>query len=135
MHIENAMTRQFGLTIPVIQAPMAGSGDTPELVAAVCNAGGIGFIGASYLSPEQIVAQLPYGIPEQLDAVLRLPSPEKNLREGSRGARRPFQDFRKGTCTLRKVFKKIERPRAEGIWPFRISGTRWCNPETAFRKF
>jgi nitronate monooxygenase len=39
---------------PVIQAPLAGGGDTPELVATVSNAGGLGFIGAAYLSPEQI---------------------------------------------------------------------------------
>ena len=40
---------------PIIQAPLAGGGDTPELVAAASNAGGLGFIGAAYLSPEQIV--------------------------------------------------------------------------------
>ncbi|HET6929351.1 MAG TPA: DUF561 domain-containing protein [Candidatus Acidoferrum sp.] len=40
---------------PIIQAPLAGGGDTPELVAAVSTAGGLGFIGAAYLSPEQIV--------------------------------------------------------------------------------
>jgi nitronate monooxygenase len=40
---------------PIIQAPLAGGGDTPELVAAVSNAGGLGFIGAAYLSPEQIM--------------------------------------------------------------------------------
>ncbi len=39
---------------PVIQAPLAGGGDTPELVAAVCNAGALGFIGAAYLAPAQI---------------------------------------------------------------------------------
>jgi NAD(P)H-dependent flavin oxidoreductase YrpB (nitropropane dioxygenase family) len=39
---------------PIIQAPLAGGGDTPELVAAVSKAGGLGFIGAAYLSPEQI---------------------------------------------------------------------------------
>lgn len=39
---------------PIFQAPLAGGGDTPELVAAVCNAGALGFIGAAYLSPEQI---------------------------------------------------------------------------------
>lgn len=41
---------------PVIQAPLAGGGDTPALVAAVSNAGGMGFIGAAYSTPEQIVA-------------------------------------------------------------------------------
>jgi nitronate monooxygenase len=35
---------------------MAGGGDTPALVAAVCNAGGLGFIGAAYLTPDQIHA-------------------------------------------------------------------------------
>jgi len=39
---------------PIIQAPLAGGGDTPELVAAVGNAGGFGVIGAGYLSPQQI---------------------------------------------------------------------------------
>ena len=39
---------------PIFQAPLAGGGDTPELVAAVSNAGGLGFIGAAYLSPEQM---------------------------------------------------------------------------------
>jgi nitronate monooxygenase len=35
---------------------MAGGGDTPALVAAVCEAGGLGSIGAAYLTPEQIAA-------------------------------------------------------------------------------
>jgi len=39
---------------PIFQAPLAGGSDTPELVAAVGNAGALGFIGAAYLSPEQI---------------------------------------------------------------------------------
>jgi len=34
----------LGLTVPIVQAPMAGSG-TPELAAAVSNAGGLGSIG------------------------------------------------------------------------------------------
>jgi nitronate monooxygenase len=34
---------------------MAGGGDTPALVAAVSEAGGLGSIGAAYLSPEQIL--------------------------------------------------------------------------------
>lgn len=50
------LTLKLGIRHPIIQAPMAGGGDTPELIAAVCNAGAIGFIGAAYLSPEQIRA-------------------------------------------------------------------------------
>jgi len=54
MPLATALTRRLGLAYPIIQAPLAGGGDTPELVAAVGNAGGIGFIGAAYLSPPQI---------------------------------------------------------------------------------
>src|SRR3954454_20319211 len=46
----------LGIKHPIIQAPMAGGGDTPELVAAVSNAGALGSIGAAYLSPDQIIA-------------------------------------------------------------------------------
>src|SRR5918999_4748796 len=54
MSIETALTKQLKMTRPIIQAPLAGGGDTPALVAAVCEAGGLGFIGAAYLTPEQI---------------------------------------------------------------------------------
>ena len=53
--MQNALLQMLGCEQPVIQAPMAGGADTPELVAAVGNAGGYGFIGAAYLTPEQIV--------------------------------------------------------------------------------
>jgi nitronate monooxygenase len=53
--MHNALIQMLGCEHPIIQAPMAGGADTPELVAAVGNAGGFGFIGAAYLTPEQIV--------------------------------------------------------------------------------
>jgi len=56
MGVVTPFMRQIGLVYPIIQAPMAGNGDTPELVAAVSNAGAIGFIGAAYLNPEQIAS-------------------------------------------------------------------------------
>lgn len=43
---------------PIIQAPMAGGATTPELVAAVCNAGAIGSLAAPLLSPMTIVEQV-----------------------------------------------------------------------------
>jgi nitronate monooxygenase len=46
--------QKLQLQHPIIQAPLAGGGDTPELVAAVCHAGALGFIGAAYLDPNQI---------------------------------------------------------------------------------
>jgi nitronate monooxygenase len=54
MGIDTVLTRSLKLAHPIIQAPLAGGGDTPELVAAVSNAEAIGFIGAAYLTPEQI---------------------------------------------------------------------------------
>jgi nitronate monooxygenase len=48
--------QRLGLAHPILQAPLAGGGDTPALVAAVSDAGGLGFIGAAYLTPAQIDA-------------------------------------------------------------------------------
>lgn len=54
MSLNTILMQRLALAYPIIQAPMAGGGDTPRLVAAVSNAGAIGFIGAAYLTPEQI---------------------------------------------------------------------------------
>lgn len=54
MSTEPSFLERLGVTHPVIQAPLAGGGDTPSLVAAVGNAGALGFIGAAYLTPAQI---------------------------------------------------------------------------------
>jgi len=55
MSIQTVLTQRLRLRYPIIQAPLAGGADTPQLVAAVCNGGGIGFIGAAYSTPEQIL--------------------------------------------------------------------------------
>ncbi|MEV7596146.1 nitronate monooxygenase [Kitasatospora sp. NPDC089797] len=63
--------RLADLAVPVIGAPMAGGASTPELVAAVNRAGGLGFLAAGYRSAtgmaEQIAAvrkstDRPYGV-------------------------------------------------------------------------
>ncbi|KTD67081.1 2-nitropropane dioxygenase [Legionella steelei] len=51
---QTRLTDQIGLKFPLIQAPMAGGPTTPELVAAVCNAGGLGSLGAGYMNPPEI---------------------------------------------------------------------------------
>ena len=43
---------------PIICAPMGGGPSTPELVAAVSNAGGLGTLAAAYLSGEQILREI-----------------------------------------------------------------------------
>ena len=58
MALETELTLALGLEYPVIQAPMAAPMSapitTPELVAAVSNAGGLGSLGAAYMSPAAI---------------------------------------------------------------------------------
>jgi nitronate monooxygenase len=43
---------------PIVLAPLAGGATTPALVAAVGDAGGIGFIGAGYRTPDDLAAQI-----------------------------------------------------------------------------
>lgn len=51
---ETLLTQKLDIRYPILQAPMAGGPTTPELVAVVSNAGGLGNLGAGYLTPEQI---------------------------------------------------------------------------------
>ncbi|UQA59797.1 NAD(P)H-dependent flavin oxidoreductase [Polyangium aurulentum] len=44
----------FGIQHPIVLAPLAGGPSTPELVAAVSNAGGLGSLGAAYMTPSAI---------------------------------------------------------------------------------
>ena len=52
--METELTSKLKIKYPIIQAPMAGGPTTPDLVASVSNAGGLGNLGAGYLTPEQI---------------------------------------------------------------------------------
>ena len=54
MHVMNDFMIRLGMAFPIIQAPMAGGVTTVELVAEVAQAGGLGSIGAAYLTPEII---------------------------------------------------------------------------------
>lgn len=52
------LMRHFGLRLPVVQGPMAGGATTPALVAAVSNAGGLGFLAGAALAPEKIASEV-----------------------------------------------------------------------------
>jgi len=54
MVFSTRVTKVLGIEHPVIQAGMAGGATTPELVAAVSEAGGLGTFGAAYMSPDAI---------------------------------------------------------------------------------
>src|SRR5512132_3626964 len=47
-----------GLELPIVQAPLAGGASTPALAAAVCEAGGLGFLAAGYKTAEAVRADL-----------------------------------------------------------------------------
>jgi nitronate monooxygenase len=42
------------LALPVVQAPLGGGPSTPQLTAAVIDAGGLGFLAAGYRTPEAV---------------------------------------------------------------------------------
>src|SRR6202049_2648321 len=50
----NDLLHRLGINLPIIQGPLGGGPSTPELVAAVSNAGGLGSLGAAYLTPDRI---------------------------------------------------------------------------------
>lgn len=56
--LKNKMTELLQIEYPIIQAPMAGGITTSTLVAAVSNSGGLGTIGAGYMSPAHIREQI-----------------------------------------------------------------------------
>lgn len=59
------------IRVPIVQAPLAGGASTPELTAAVLNAGAFGFLAAGYQTPEAVAGDIatvrgltdaPYGL-------------------------------------------------------------------------
>lgn len=56
--LNNEVTKLLNIKYPIIQAPMAGGITTSKLVAEVSNSGGLGMIGAGYMTPNQIREQI-----------------------------------------------------------------------------
>jgi nitronate monooxygenase len=80
--LNNKITELLKIEYPIIQAPMAGGVTTSKLVAEVSNSGGLGMIGAGYMTPNQIREQIkeikqltscPFGInlfvPNEFDVI------------------------------------------------------------------
>ena len=55
--LDTGVTRLLGTRYPIVQAPMAGGFTTPELVAAVSNAGAPGSL-AGALPPAELIGTL-----------------------------------------------------------------------------
>lgn len=52
---QTRITELLGIRYPILLGPMGGGFSTPDLVAAVSNAGGLGSLGAYTFTPEQIL--------------------------------------------------------------------------------
>ncbi|WP_152656783.1 nitronate monooxygenase family protein [Oceanobacillus sp. CFH 90083] len=95
--IHNEMTKLLKIKYPIIQAPMAGGITTSKLVTATSNAGGLGMIGAGYMTPVQMQEQIkeikkltskPFGIN------LFVPSPFQVSEDGIKAANQALNPIR-----------------------------------------
>ena len=87
--MRTTLTDLIQISAPIIQAPMAGGGDTAELVAAVSSAGALGSIGAAYLTPEEIIergkaVRTVTGHPFAINLFAPMPCPEVSLEAARR---------------------------------------------------
>lgn len=95
--LPNSVCKLLNIRYPIIQAGMAGQ-TTPELVAAVSNAGGLGILGATRMTPEKLLDAVkkiktlttkPYGVN------LWLGPPERNDQDMTSVQQFLDQKFRK----------------------------------------
>ena len=56
-HLRTPLCDQLGLDVPIVQAPI-GSASTPELAAAVAEAGGLGMLALTWMSVDEAVHRL-----------------------------------------------------------------------------
>lgn len=56
MWTSTRFTERFGCRYPIVQGPMGGGASTPELVAAVSGAGGLGSLGCYHMEPAAILS-------------------------------------------------------------------------------
>ncbi|MBC3916510.1 nitronate monooxygenase [Undibacterium sp. CY18W] len=97
---------------PIIQAPMAGGATTPELVAAVSNAGGLGSLAAPLLTPLAII--------EQAEHIRRLT--DKPFAINLFVQTRPQVDF-----AALEAAKLLLQPVCQELgWDSLPTPTRWC---------
>ncbi|WP_153098882.1 NAD(P)H-dependent flavin oxidoreductase [Paraburkholderia hayleyella] len=57
-HFVSPFAQRFNLSVPVVQAPMAGGPTSPAMVAAVSNTGALGFLAAAPFSPEKLATEV-----------------------------------------------------------------------------
>ena len=84
--LDTRVSRLLGTRYPIVQAPMAGGFTTPELVAAVSNAGALGSLGGATLGPDELrdaigtIRRLT-GRPFAVNLFAQLPPPEADTEQ------------------------------------------------------
>jgi len=150
----------LGARYPILQAPMAGGITTPEMVAAVSNAGGLGSLASAYSTPGEIAADIarvraltsrPFGVnlfafeipPLDRDpapmlarlaayhAELGLPPPMLPERPGERFAEQAAAVLAARVPVFTFAFGI---PRPELLAAFRAAGTRLAGTATTVRE-
>lgn len=113
MALENQIVKKFGLKGPLILSPLAGGPSTPELVAAVSNAGGLGSLGLAYETPEQIthIIQKTRSLTSKPIAV-NLFVPTKTPELGAEQINQAIEDTKKYREELGVPSPKLEPPYA-----------------------
>jgi nitronate monooxygenase len=95
--VRTSVTELLGVEHPVLQAPMA-SVATPELAAAVSNAGGLGALGSAMLAPEELrreaeAVRALTDRPFQLNFFChRFPQIDSGTADAARAAMKPLYD-------------------------------------------
>jgi NAD(P)H-dependent flavin oxidoreductase YrpB (nitropropane dioxygenase family) len=115
MRFKTSLTERLGITYPIFLAPMAGGAGTPELVAAVGEAGGFGSLGGAYSTPVQITemaraVQSRTNRPTGSISSRRLgeAKAESRVRGQTRDTRENrVQDRGIGTCRLRNLHDQL----------------------------
>ena len=92
------------LEIPLVGAPMAGGPSTPQLAAAVSNAGGLGILAAGYLNAYQLAEQVKQTreLTDQLFGVNLFCLADPNENPGNTEAL--LQDYRQALAPLGKQY-------------------------------
>lgn len=100
---KNVFLESLGIEHPIFLAPMGGGPGTPELAAAVSEAGGLGSLGAAYMTPAQMREAH-----RKIRSLTRKPF-HVNLFAGGTKARAAF-DARPMLALLAEVHQKLGLP-------------------------
>ena len=99
--IRTWLTERLGIRYPIIQAPMAGGPTTPQLVAAVGNAGALGSFGFAYTEPPAMRSQC-----AAARALTTAPI-HVNLFVDEPGPPPPEQDIERALAALRPMYAAV----------------------------